>query len=230
MRFREHTMPYKNAAGLSLLIVLAITVSAAGATSRPLPSAPLFGAAVSYGSGGQNGSAVAVGDVNGDGKPDLLVANDCFSSDNCTDPSVGVLLGNGDGTFQAAVSYGTGGYHASAITVADVNADGKLDLVIAQCANAGSCDGVVGVLLGNGNGTFQTAVIYNTGGYVATAVAVADVNGDGKPDLLVTNQCLSVNSCANGTVGVLLNNGNGTFRTATTYNSGGQYAQSVEAA
>ncbi len=45
----------------------------------------------------------------------------------------------------------------------------------------------MGVLLGNGDGTFQTAVTYDSGGYAANSVAVADVNGDGKPDLLVAN-------------------------------------------
>ena len=52
-------------------------------------------------------------------------------------------------------------------------------------------NGTVGVLLGNGDGTFQTAVTYGSGGYWANSVAVADVNGDGKPDLLVANFCVS---------------------------------------
>jgi len=62
----------------------------------------------------------------------------------------------------------------------------------------------VGVLLGNGDGTFQGAVTYDAGGYGTDSVAVADVNGDGKPDLLVANQLASsVNTT--GTVGVLIN-------------------------
>jgi hypothetical protein len=60
-----------------------------------------FAPAVPYGSGGPYASSVAVADVNGDGKPDLLVGNYL---------GVGVLLGNGDGTFQAAVTYDSGGY------------------------------------------------------------------------------------------------------------------------
>jgi hypothetical protein len=64
-----------------------------------------------------------------DGKPDLVVANYCANS-SCTNGSVGVLLANGDGTFQAAVSYGSGG--ASSVAVADVNGDGKPDLLVAS--------------------------------------------------------------------------------------------------
>ena len=81
-------------------------------------------------------TSVAVADVNGDGKPDLVVANVCASSaDDCANGTVGVLLGNGDGTFQTAVTYGSGGYEANSVAVADVNGDGKPDLLVAnqQC-------------------------------------------------------------------------------------------------
>ena len=119
-----------------------------------------FQAAVTYGSGGYEATSVAVGDVNGDGKLDLLVANSCVSGSNCTTGTVGVLLGNGDGTFQAAVAYGSGGAYAASVALADVNGDGKPDLLVANpcvgspenCAN-----GALGVLLGNGDGTFQAA-------------------------------------------------------------------------
>jgi hypothetical protein len=147
-----------------------------------------FQTAVNYGSGGYLATSVAVADVNGDGKPDLVVAN--FAG------NVGVLLGNGDGTFQTAVTYGTGGGDTQSVAVADVNGDGKPDLVVA---------GNVGVLLGNGDGTFQTAVTYGSGGYDPASAAVADVNGDGKPDLVVANECTDSSCDTNGTVGVLIN-------------------------
>jgi hypothetical protein len=79
------------------------------------------------------------------------------------------------------VPYGSGGLAASSVAVADVNGDGKPDLLVAdECAEGGGgCfgAGTVGVLLGNGDGTFQTVVPYASGGYLASSVAVADVNG-----------------------------------------------------
>ena len=192
-----------------------------------------FQAAVSYGSDGTGAASVAVRDVNGDGKPDVLVANACGNNGNygCMIGSVGVLLGHGDGTFRAAVNYTSGGYEPDSVAVGDVNGDGNPDLVVAsQCDNSGNCNGVVGVLLGNGNGAFQPVVIYDSGGYQAQSVAVADVNGDGKPDLVVANVCASSNCTNGGVVGVLLGNGDGTFQAAMSYGSGGQEAESVAVA
>ena len=126
--------------------------------------------------------SVAVADVNGDGKPDVLVASE-FVINDYNNGTVGVLLGNGDGTFQTAVTYGSGGDAARSVALGDVNGDGKPDVLVGN----GSSPGTVGVLLGNGDGTFQTAVSYNSGGNDARSVAVADVNRDGKPDVLVAN-------------------------------------------
>lgn len=194
-----------------------------------------FQTAVIYDSGGYLAVAVAAADVNGDGKPDLIVTNECTSYNSvCTNNLglVGVLLGNGDGTFQTAVTYGTGGNLSDGLAVADVNGDGKPDVIVASCPGCTNPYGLVGVLLGNGDGTFQAAVTYSSGGYAAFAVAVADVNGDGKPDLLVTNDCAN-NNCnpkSDGFVGVLLGNGDGTFRTAVMYDSGAQDALGVAVA
>src|SRR5208337_915030 len=102
----------------------------------------------------------------------LLVANECADT-SCTHGSVSVLLSNGDGTFQPAVSYGSGGYYATSVAVADVNGDGKLDVLVANWCPSNPCPnppgvngttGVIGVLLGNGDGTFQPAVPYFSGG------------------------------------------------------------------
>lgn len=152
-----------------------------------------FAAAVAYGTGSNNPISIAVADVNSDGKLDLLTANQGSST-------VGVLLGNGNGTFQPMATYSTGpSSFPYSIAVADVNGDGKPDLLTTNFILS-----TVGVLLGNGNGTFQAATNYNTGGNSAPySIAVADVNGDGKPDLLTANN-------GNNTVGVLLGNGNGT--------------------
>jgi hypothetical protein len=175
-----------------------------------------FQTPVNYGSGGGPPWSVAVADVNGDGKPDLVVTN----SGNAT---VGVLLGNGDGTFQGVVTYGTGGVWPDSVAIADVNGDGKPDLVVANmCLAFGTCNGFVGVLLGNGDGTFLPAVAYSSGGFNAVSLAVADVNRDGKPDVLVVNEL-------DNTVGVLLGDGDGTFQPVVTYGTGGPVGQEGDA-
>ena len=193
-----------------------------------------FQAGRNYRPGGFSADAMVAGDVNGDGKADLVVASLCASNSNCSSGSVGILLGNGDGTFPAAVNYGSGGSLPLSLVLGDVNGDGKLDLIVAnQCASKTNCPndtstvGMLGVLLGNGDGTFQPAVSYSSGGYRAYAVALGDVNGDGKLDLVVVNSCVSGGNCANGLVSVLLGNGDGTFQPAVGYGSGGSMAQSV---
>jgi hypothetical protein len=174
-----------------------------------------FQAPVTYSSGGYQSYSVAIGDVNGDGKPDLVAANLCQSAGNCGNGGVGVLLGNGDGTFQTAVSYSAGGTGTESVVIGDVNGDGYPDLAVANDLECNTCsDGGVSVLLGNGNGTFQAAVSYDSGGQKAFSVVIGDVNGDGYPDLVVANVISS-------SVGALLGNGNGTFQTAATYDSGG---------
>ena len=164
------------------------------------PSPLSFLPAVNY-HAGVGPESVAVGDFNGDGKPDLAVVNN-------NNNNVSVLLGNGDGTFQAAVDYGAGDFPRW-VAVGDFNGDGKPDLVVAaEFSNA------VSVLLGNGDGTFRPATSYLAGTY-PWSVAVGDFNGDGKLDLVVTNADVSGNN-----VSVLLGNGDGTFRTAVSYVAG----------
>jgi hypothetical protein len=116
-----------------------------------------------------------VGDLNGDGIADLAVTN--FLSND-----VSVLLGNGDGTFQAAVNYVVGPSAAPplCLAVADFNRDGLPDLAVAFA-------GGVRLLLGNGDGTFQTTPLSYVAGSYFSAVAVGDFNRDGFPDLAVTN-------------------------------------------
>jgi len=95
------------------------------------------------------------------------------------------------------------------IAVADVNGDGKPDVLVASFwTSFQNLQPGVGVLLGNGDGSFQSGIAYTTGAIGGSSsggsVAVADVNHDGNPDLLVANE-------GTGTVGVLLGNGDGTL-------------------
>jgi Bacterial Ig-like domain (group 3)/FG-GAP-like repeat len=186
-----------------------------------------FQAAQSYSSGGVVASSVAIADLNKDGHPDLVVANQCQDG-SCASGGVSVLLGNGNGTFQVAQSYASGGLTAVSVAVGDFDGDHKLDLVVAnQCQSNGNCNGNVGVLLGNGKGMFQAAQSYSSGGYRAVSVAVGDFDGDRQMDLAVANQCQSSADCDNGSVGVLLGNGDGSFQPAQNYVSGGNNAAAV---
>src|SRR5208337_3451295 len=138
-------------------------------------------------------ASVTVADVNGDGKPDLIVANDGSGT-------VSVLLnttapGATTPSFATQQTFAVG-IGPSSVTVADVNGDGKPDLIV---ANGGS--GTVSVLRnaaapGATTPSFATQQTFAVGSY-PSSVTAADVNGDGKPDLIVANEV--------GTVSVLLN-------------------------
>ncbi|MGA7446806.1 MAG: FG-GAP-like repeat-containing protein [Terriglobales bacterium] len=190
-----------------------------------------FQPAVVYGTGAYDASSVAVGDVNGDGIPDLIAGNFCLAENpqggECEGYGiVSVLLGNGDGTFQPAVTYSTGAYTTLSVALGDLRGDGILDLIASNYADANYDAGSASVLPGNGDGTFQPAVNYPTGGQIANSIVIADVNGNGIPDLVVANQ-LQSNGGQEGYVGVLLGNGDGTFQPAVAYDSGGPNSESV---
>jgi hypothetical protein len=127
--------------------------------------------------------------------------------------------------FKAALTNPSGGDITFSVAVADLNGDGKPDVVVANHSGCYTCsDGSVGILLGNGDGTFQTAQTYDSGGIAAGGIAIADLNGDGKLDVIVTNQCAAGTDCiatsSTGSVAVLLGNGNGTFQPAQVYSAG----------
>jgi hypothetical protein len=146
-----------------------------------------------------NGSPfyVAVGDFNGDHIPDLVTANDICGCIN-------VLLGNGDGTFQAPITTDLG-VNPEALGVGDFNHDGKLDVVWAVQVLGNS---EAHILLGNGDGTFQTGASYTIGAE-PQSIAVADFRGNGNEDLAIADGFDEVS--------ILLGNGDGTFQPAVGY-------------
>jgi hypothetical protein len=165
-----------------------------------------FASPVAYPVGNNPGAMVAA-DFNHDGKLDLAVVNN-------NDNTVSILLGNGNGTFAPQVTYAIGAQGGSgvpnAIAAADLNKDGKLDLVISDTADTN-----ITVLLGNGDGTFKPATFWSTGQTVNTGVAIADFNGDGKLDIAVAS--LYPGSLG-GQVALFFGNGDGTFQPATYLN------------
>ena len=155
---------------------------------------------------GTEPSSARIADLTGNGIDDIIAANSTVNT-------VGILLGNGDGTFQPEVDYATGQY-PNDVVVADFNGDGKLDLAV---ANFGSEGNSVSILLGNGDGTFRPHVDYAVGGQ-PYGLAAADLNGDGKIDLIAANT---------PGVSVLLGNGDGTFQPFKFYGDAGEQTFAV---
>jgi FG-GAP-like repeat/PKD domain/FG-GAP repeat len=198
--------------GLRTAVLLVFVAALAWVpTAGAMVFSPALGSPFAVGHGPES---VAVGDFNGDGHPDLAVANG-------EEKSVSVLLGNGNGGFSPAIGspFAVGSYPRS-VAVADFNGDGHPDLAVA--ANSGE-SGSVSVLLGDGSGGFSNAPGSPwSAGVSPSSVAVGDFNGDGHPDLAVANWSES------GSVSVLLGNGSGGFSPASgSPFAVGRYSRSV---
>jgi hypothetical protein len=123
------------------------------------------------------------------------------------------LIGNGNGTFKPVVNYAAANSPFD-VTAVDINGDGKLDIVVSNWGtpNAATNDGAVTVLLGKGNGTFRPAKTFPSGGAEAPSVAVADVNKDGRPDIVLACVADSLNQSSTGVATVLINETKGAPR------------------
>src|SRR4051812_29290155 len=155
---------------------------------------------------GTNPQDVVTADFNNDGKFDLATSN---YDDATGDGTVSVLLGNGNGSFQPALTSATGPYPFS-LAAGDFNADSKIDLATANWGGGGND---VSILLGNGDGNFAGAapVALNISDATSSSIATGDLNADGKLDLVVTSD----DQMLGGYLSVLLGNGDGSFATTT---------------
>jgi len=143
-------------------------------------------------------AAIVAADLNGDGRPDLLMS-DLYSS------AVSVVLNQGHGSYTQGAIYGLP-YPPSSLAIGDFNGDGKVDVAVSMIV-----ENQIAVLLGNGDGTFGAPVIYD-GGRAPASIAVGDFNGDGKLDIVSAGTGISI----------LLGNGDGTFQAPTHIAIGGE--------
>jgi hypothetical protein len=199
-RIRPMNMKIQRTRGLLMLFAAAVLAAGllalAGSKSAWAELSGFEAAPNSPFAVGDAPTTVTNADFNGDVKMDL-------AAQNAGSNTVSVLLGNGDGSFQAKQDFGVGLVPTS-VTSADFNDDTFADLAV---ANQNSNN--VSVLLGKGDGTFQTKQDFTVGTNPSSVIS-AEFNGDGKTDLAVANY-------SSNTVSVLLGNGDGTFQTAQPY-------------
>jgi hypothetical protein len=157
-------------------------------TPQVIPIQPVFGS-----------SSMVSTDFNGDGIPDLAVLSSLLTSPTASTFYLSLYLGNGDGTFQPAKTVISSGTAFTALAAADLNQDGKQDLIATNQSGQ-----PITVLLGNGDSTFQTLAGGAATALDSSIVGVGDFNGDGIPDLVLPDP-------NGGETTVFLGNGHGAF-------------------
>ena len=178
-----------------------------------------FSAPVNYTlQSGSNATGIALGDLNGDGKKDVVTSGPGAQSTGTVD----VVLNNGNGTLGQQRSYPIGGnpggssntQTSSGLVTSDFNGDGKLDVAAAfsHALPSGATAGGISVLLGNGDGTLRSAVNYSLGNFGPLCLVAGDFNGDGKLDLAAG---VGTNFSPPGRLAILFRNGDGTFQSPT---------------
>lgn len=166
---------------------------------------------------------LATGDVDADGRLDIVTGSGSFSDQQGT---VAVHLGNGDGTFREAVSVPSG-KGLSGLAAADVNGDGRLDVVT---MNAGYPDygDTVSVFLANADGTLAAPRTMRLGSR-PQAITTVDVDGDGRIDIVAACQGVGPDDVSTVAVVVLSGIGDGTFAAPRTFRGAGYSVSGVKA-
>ncbi len=151
--------------------------------------------------------AIAAGDFNGDGYPDLAIVE----AGGTGDSTVVIFLNDGKGSFRQK-GQALCGVYTLAVTVGDLDGDGNLDVAVANKGFYAKQSSVM-IFFGDGHGSLKHSVTYRMGSTGPAGIAAGDLNGDQFPDLAVTN--------ISGNVVVMLNDGTGHFKKQVTYNAGG---------
>jgi hypothetical protein len=165
-------------------------------------------------------SALAVGDVNGDGKLDVVIADDGSLSGGVAFTGITVVLGDGAGNLVQSSAKSNGGLRPTSILLKDVNGDTKLDAIVTNSGEQNSSNGNVAVLTGDGAGTFNDAVTTPVQAGARSLIS-GDFNGDTKLDLV----CIS----GSQSVSLLVGNGAGSFASPVNFDVPGMFASAVVA-
>jgi hypothetical protein len=202
-----------------ICMLAAVTISTGPAAAQVMSGGRSFKHESVY-STGVGPAAMAIGDLNGDGRADLVVASaDGPLVNRRPQPAkVWVLLGMGTGKFHAAVGY-LAGSHPNDVAIGDVNRDGNGDLVV----SAG--DNYVSVLFGDGSGRFQQPAIQLAVSKASEAVDLGDLSGDRILDIAVVHDPVEhgdegLAGSYRDNISVLLNRGNGAFAASTRASTG----------